>query len=102
MVVVVSDSRLEARRVTGRGDTPHQTGVRARAQPVVAGLGGARAEPLPHGRRDLVGRGVRMVGEPVEHGDPRGGDPETGGFEPLSHGALLVCHNLYSFTRFLE
>jgi hypothetical protein len=102
MVVVVSDSRFKARRVTGRLDPPHQTGVRARAKHVVDGLGGNRTESLPDRRRDLVGRGVRMIGEPLEHGHPRRGDPETGRFETLSHEALLVCHNLYRVARFLE
>jgi hypothetical protein len=101
-MVVVPGSCLEARRVTGRFDAPHQVDTCARRQYVIDGLGGHRTEPLPDTRRDLVGRGVWMFGEPLEHGDPRRGDPETDRSETLLHGALLVSHDQFSLPCFLE
>jgi hypothetical protein len=102
MMMVVPGSCFETSRMTGGFDTPHQVGLRARPEHVINGLGGNRTEPLPDRRRNLIGRGVRMIGEPLEHSDSRRGDPEIGRPEALSHGALLVIHDPFSVDRFLE
>jgi hypothetical protein len=67
----------------GRFDAPHQVGLCAGTQHVVDGLGGHRPQNLPHALRDLVGRGVRMSGKPLEDGHPWGGHPEAGCLESI-------------------
>ena len=77
VVVVVADPALVARRVPGGLDAAHEPGIDAGRQHVVDGLGGDGTELGAHARTDRVGRGVRVLREPGEHGSARRGDPQA-------------------------
>src|SRR5699024_1395619 len=66
VVMVVSGAAFVTGRVAGGLDPPDQSCARTREQHVVDGLGGYRPDTFPHSFADLVGRGVRVVGEPLQ------------------------------------
>src|SRR5699024_8181228 len=76
VVVVVAGATFVTGRVACRLDPADQTRARTREEHVIDGLGGHRPDAFPHTSADLVGRSVRMVGEPLQHRPARSGNPE--------------------------
>jgi hypothetical protein len=68
MVVVVADFMFEARRRSGRLDSPEQTLVSQDTEGVVDGLTGNGADLVTYGVRDLVGG---AVGQTVDRSQDR-------------------------------
>jgi len=77
VMVVVADAVLVEGRTTRGFDSADESGGDERVEVVVHGLAGKGSEPVPGGHRDeLGGLVLPFVANDVEHGQPRGGDPQ--------------------------
>jgi hypothetical protein len=106
MVVVIADPALEPGRMSGGLNPPQQARRNARSQHVVDGLRGHRTELLPHARPDGVRSGVRMLGEPGQHDNPRHRDPQPGRTQRPRRCAVRIdgrkSHSANMLPLFLE
>jgi len=68
MVMIVVLAALEPCGVPGRLDAAHQAGIHANRQHAVNGLLGYHIEFRTDTLVDLLRRGMRMLGQPLEHG----------------------------------
>ncbi len=111
MVMVVPDPPLETSGMPGGLDPPQQSRVGARGQHAVDGLQRQRRILFPYALGDRVGGGVRVRGQPGQHGLARHRDPQPRRSQFLHYGILLTVrsvtlrsgnHDRIIFPPFLE
>src|SRR5665648_76184 len=77
VVVVVTDAAFVPHRAACQLEPPEQSGRGEGVEHVIRGLNGNGTNSFAHSSSDLIGGEVALLGQYLEHGDPRCRDPEV-------------------------